>query len=85
MAHTVKFSHLESELQRLSYPVSRDEAAEALDDVTVLFAEGQENLGELVAQTEQDEYESVEDIDAEINNVLPREAVGEPYQSEGEG
>ncbi|WP_435151929.1 DUF5789 family protein [Haladaptatus sp. DFWS20] len=85
MARTVNFSHLESELQRLPYPVSRDEATEILDDVTVQFAEGEENLGELVAQTEQEMYESVEDIDAEINNVLPREAVGEPYQSEGEG
>ncbi|SIQ79306.1 hypothetical protein SAMN05421858_0421 [Haladaptatus litoreus] len=85
MARSVKFSHLESELQRLSYPVSREEATEKLDDVTVLFAEGEENLGKLVSQTEQEEYDSVEDIDAEINNVLPREAVGEPYQSEGEG
>ncbi len=85
MVRRVKFSHLESTLDELSYPVSRDEATAELDDVTVLFAEGEENLGELIAQTEQEEYESVEDIDAEINNVLPREAVGEPYQSEGEG
>lgn len=85
MARTVNFSHLESELQRLSYPVSRTAAAEELDDVTVQFAEGEKNLGKLVSQTEQEGYESAEDLEVEINNVLPREAVGEPYQSEGEG
>ncbi|GAA0246590.1 hypothetical protein ACFFQF_05575 [Haladaptatus pallidirubidus] len=85
MGRTVRFSHLESELQRLSYPISRNAAATEFDDVTVLFTKGEKNLGQLVSQTEQEEYESVEDLDAEINNVLPREAVGEPYQSEGEG
>ncbi|WP_458184955.1 DUF5789 family protein [Haladaptatus sp. NG-WS-4] len=85
MSRTVKFSHLESTLDQLDYPVSRDEASTELDDVTLVLAEGEENLGELVSQTEQESYRSAEDLEVEINNVLPREAVGEPYQSEGEG
>ncbi|WP_458206945.1 DUF5789 family protein [Haladaptatus sp. NG-SE-30] len=85
MARTVKFSHLASTLQQLDYPVSRSEATAELDDVTLVLAEGEENLGELVSQTEQETYRSAEDLEVEVNNVLPREAVGEPYQSEGEG
>ena len=29
--------------------------------------------------------ESADDPEAELHKVLPREAVGEPFQSEGEG
>jgi hypothetical protein len=85
MARAVKLSHVRSALHELSYPVSRDEAVEQCDDVTLILAEGEVNLGETIAQLNEDEFDSVDDLDAEINNALPREAVGEPYQSEGEG
>ena len=85
MGREVRLSHIDSMLSELSYPVSREVAAETFEDVTLKFADGQENLGELVAQTPADEYHSFEELRDEINNTLPREAVGEPYQSEGEG
>ncbi|MFC4549957.1 MULTISPECIES: DUF5789 family protein [Halorussus] len=85
MAREVKLSRIDSVLTELSYPVSRAEAAREFDDVTLTFSDGEENLGELISETPAEEYESFEELRDEINNTLPREAVGEPYQSEGEG
>ncbi|MEM4781892.1 MAG: hypothetical protein QXG03_10075 [Halalkalicoccus sp.] len=85
MAREVKLSRVDGVLEELSYPVPRDDAAVELQDVTVLLADGEANLGELVSETGSDSYQSVDDLQSEVHNVLPREAVGEPYQSEGEG
>ena len=85
MAREVKLSRIDSVLTELSYPVSRAEAAREFDGVTLTFSDGEENLGELISDTPADEYDSFEELRDEINNTLPREAVGEPYQSEGEG
>ncbi|WP_276300451.1 hypothetical protein [Halorussus lipolyticus] len=85
MSREVKLSRIDSTLTDLSYPVSREVAAESFEDVTVTFADGEANLGELISETPADEFASFEELRDEINNTLPREAVGEPYQSEGEG
>jgi hypothetical protein len=85
MGREIKLSHLDSVLTELSYPVSREVAAETFEDVTVTYADGEGNLGELISRTPADQYESFEELRDEINNTVPREAVGEPYQSEGEG
>jgi len=85
MASSVKLRDVRSELQQLSYPVTREAASERLDDVTLILADGERNLGDVVANVPDDEFDSAEDLDAELHNALPREAVGEPYQSEGEG
>ena len=85
MGREVKLSRVDSVLTDLSYPASRETAAREFEDVTVTFSDGEENLGALIAETPADEYDSFEELRDEINNTLPREAVGEPYQSEGEG
>lgn len=85
MNRDVKLNELEAVLGELEYPVDRDEAAEAFSDVTLLLADGTENLGQLVAESSDDRFESPDDLDEEVRNLLPRHAVGEPYQSEGEG
>ncbi|KYH27661.1 hypothetical protein HAPAU_03290 [Halalkalicoccus paucihalophilus] len=85
MTREVKLSRVDDELEELSYPISRDDAAVEFEEVTVLLADGEANLGELVSETGSDSYRSVDDLKTEIHNSLPREAVGEPYQSEGEG
>jgi uncharacterized protein YceH (UPF0502 family) len=81
----VKLSRIESVLAALEYPISRNRAAAELADVTLLLADGERNLGSLVERSDSDRFESMDDLESELNNVLPREAVGEPYQSEGEG
>ncbi|SER58866.1 DUF5789 family protein [Natrinema salaciae] len=81
----VKLSRVESVFEELEYPVTNDRAATELADVTLLLADGERNLGALIERSETDRFESAADLGSELNNVLPREAVGEPYQSEGEG
>ncbi len=85
MSRTVKLSRVEETLDELSYPVTRTDAAAEFEDVTLLLANGEANLGKLIDGTDTDAYTSVDDLASELHNVLPRDAVGEPYQSEGEG
>ena len=84
MTHELKLSEVESELGELSYPVARRDAAERFDGVTVRFAEGEADLGGLIAETPADSFDSPDELYADLNNVLPVNAVGEPGQSEGD-
>ncbi|MXR42150.1 hypothetical protein GRX01_12475 [Halobaculum sp. WSA2] len=82
---TVRLSRVESLFEELTYPVARDHAAERFSDVTLRFSDGDGNLGEYVAECPSETFDSPEDLYADLNNVLPVEAVGEPGQSEGDG
>ncbi|WP_336023551.1 DUF5789 family protein [Halobellus salinisoli] len=84
MGREVKFSHVREALETLEYPIDRANAADEFADVTLLLADGSENFGELIEETSSDRFESAEDLESELHNTLPREAVGEPYQSEGD-
>ncbi|WP_115862401.1 DUF5789 family protein [Halorussus litoreus] len=85
MGREVKLSRIETVLGELSYPVDKEIASREFDDVTVLYANGELNLGDLIADTSAEQFGSVDDVVSELENVLPRDAVGEPFQSEGEG
>jgi hypothetical protein len=85
MNREIALNELDAVLAELSYPVDRSAAAAATDDVTLTLADGTANLGETIAASGDDRFESVEDLQSEVFNRLPRNAVGEPYQSEGEG
>ena len=85
MDRKVKLSRVETVLEELSYPVARNEAAAELEDVTLQYADGEDNLGGLVSETASDSFASMDELESELNNVLPVGAVGEPGQSEGEG
>jgi len=80
----VKLSRVESLFEQLDYPVTRDDAAAEFADVTVTFADGEANLGELVSEVGSDAFHGPDELFAELQNVLPIEAVGEPGQSEGD-
>ncbi len=85
MTREVKLSDCTAVFDELDYPVDRTVVADELSDVTVVLADGERNLGALVRQMTSETFDSADDIESELHNVLPREAVGEPYQSEGEG
>lgn len=85
MDREVKLSRVQTVLGELSYPITRNEAAAELEDVTLQYADGEDDLGELVSETASDSFASMDELESELNNVLPVEAVGEPGQSEGEG
>ncbi|MFC4989870.1 MULTISPECIES: hypothetical protein [Saliphagus] len=82
---SVKLGRVETVLEDLPYPISRSDAGNRLAGTTLLFADGEADLGGLVAEMGVERFESAGDLEAELHTVLPREAVGEPYQSEGEG
>jgi len=84
MSERVKLSRVESLFEQLDYPVTRDDAAAEFADVTVTFADGEANLGELVSEVGSDAFHGPDELFAELQNVLPIEAVGEPGQSEGD-
>lgn len=84
MPREVKMSHIEDVLEELDYPVDRGTAASVYEDTTLLLADGEINLGSAIAETGSERFETRSDLEADLHNVLPREAVGEPYQSEGD-
>lgn len=85
MTRSVKLDALPEVLTELDYPISREEAAAACADVRLELADGEENLGDTVARSSDDRFDFAEDLGSEVMNLLLRHAVGEPYQSEGEG
>jgi hypothetical protein len=84
MTETIKLSRLESRLEALSYPIYRSEAAEACSDVRVQLADGEVNLGSVIADVGSDSFEGPGELYEELHNALPVNAVGEPRQSEGD-
>ena len=84
MATEVKLSEIEPELSKLDYPVTRAAAVQRYEGVTLLFADGEADLGDLIAETGSSEFESTDDLYTDLQNVLPVEAVGEPGQSDGD-
>lgn len=85
MTREVRLNRIVNLLEELDYPIERADAEAAVSDVTLVLADAERNLGELVSKTDSTRFETPEDIVSELHNTLPREAVGEPYQSEGEG
>jgi hypothetical protein len=85
MSREVKLSRVQTVFAELDYPASREHAAGSFDDVTLLLADGEVDLGAAVRELPTESFDSAEDLEAEVYSSLPRNAVGEPYQSEGEG
>lgn len=81
----VKLTDLDSILSEFQFPCSRKTVVTEGRDVTLLLADGTENLGDLISHSSCDVFDSMDDLINEAMNLLPRPAVGEPYQSEGEG
>lgn len=84
MSREIKMSHLQDALDELEYPVNRADAAEAFEDATLLLADGTESLDALIENASSDRFASREELVSDLHNTLPRSAVGEPYQSEGD-
>lgn len=85
MNEKVKLSRLNDVLGKLDYPLTREAAATECADVTLLLADGETNVGTVIEQSTADSFESQDELSNEILSLLPQRAVGEPYQSEGEG
>ncbi|MFC7200286.1 DUF5789 family protein [Halospeciosus flavus] len=85
MTREVRLNELDEVLEGLPYPISRKNVREELDDVVLVYADGEEAATDIVDRSEEDVFDDPADLQTEILNLLPTEAVGEPGQSEGEG
>lgn len=80
----IKLSDLDSLLRRLDYPVNREDVAAEVGDVTLLLADGDRRLRDVLDELGTDSFENRDDLENEIYSHLPQEALGEPGQSEGD-
>lgn len=69
---------IESELEGLSYPVVRPEAAAELRDVILVVDDREVNLGGLVSDTTADAYHTADELAAELEGLetLPESPLG---------
>jgi hypothetical protein len=84
MSDEINRSRPESTLADRAYPADRGALADSVAGTTVLFADGDADLGDLLAEVDQARFEGAADAHAALQNVLPIEALGEPGQSDGD-
>lgn len=85
MTAHVKLSELEDVVEAMEYPLDRDDVLDAHGDLRILLADGEVTVRDVLADSTTQRFENATDLASELFAFLPREAVGEPYQSEGEG
>lgn len=71
MASEVGIADVEEVLEGLDYPLSREEAATALDGVSVLREGGETDLGELVSMVGRESFEDQDELREEIHSYVP--------------
>lgn len=84
MDDAIHLSDLRAALDELSYPIDRTEVVDEVSGVTVLYADGEEPLADLIARAPATTFESVDELSQAAVANAPIEAVGEPGQSEGD-
>lgn len=84
MDDSVKLNRIGTVLATLEYPTTPAMVAAECATVMVELAEGTVNLGETIADSDAAQFTSADDLELEFLSRLPRHAVGEPFQSEGD-
>lgn len=84
MSRTIRLKNVESTLEMASYPLSREQAHTEFDDVTFDLADGSVSFTETLDQSQVETFANPEELLHELYSYLPRRAVGEPFQSEGD-
>jgi hypothetical protein len=85
MMERAKLSNLYTVLSEGTYPITRSASINVYDDVILVLADGEQNLGDLLTNSNTETFASADELTLEVMMLLPRIAVGEPFQSEGEG
>jgi len=84
MQRVVRLNGGNTVLSEIGYPLSPAEAARECEGVVLELAAGTVNLTETIRESHEDQFLSPEDRELEVMGLLPRSAVGEPFQSEGD-
>lgn len=80
----ITLNELADRLETLSYPVSQRTVERELGDTRLQLADGETTIGETLELVGTDRFDSENELESELFSALPRNAVGEPYQSEGD-
>jgi hypothetical protein len=80
----LKLTQVGDRFGTLEYPLSRKAAASHFEAVTLVLADGEANLGAVIADCHADSFASAQELFEEFNAALPIEALGEPGQSDGD-
>ena len=81
---SLKLNELHGFLGALDFPLTRQAATDRCTAIRLVLADGEIALGDVVAASGDDRFESADDLAAEVYSLLPRRAVGEPFQSDGD-
>lgn len=84
MEAEIKLNRIETVFSALEYPVAPPAVTDACGDTVVRLAEGTVRVGDVVERSDADAFTSSEDLEEEFMSLLPRRAVGEPFQSDGD-
>ncbi|MES3161930.1 MAG: hypothetical protein PPP55_10245 [Halorubrum sp.] len=84
MTRKIRLNRIETVLSTLTYPVTPAEVERDCGDVLIQLADGEVTLGETVAMSSATRLASVDELRTELLSLLPRRAVGEPFQSDGD-
>lgn len=84
MSQEISLHDLPDALDDLTYPIDRTEAAVQFDGIALRLADGEADLAGLIRETPQSCYDSSDELMSDLHTTLPRKAVGDPYQSEGD-
>ena len=77
MAERVELSRLATALENLDYPLTRADAATALQGTTLVHPGGEDDLGALVSETGPDAFDGPDDVVAALHDVMPVSAPGD--------
>ena len=80
----IRLNRIERVLEPLNYPLTPPDVTEACGETVVRLAEGTISVGDVMERSNADRFESTGDLELEFLSLLPRHAVGEPYQSDGD-
>lgn len=84
MPHRIRLNRIGEVFDHLEFPSSPTAVAAQCGDIVVELAEGEVSLGTTIRDSTATEFTSAGDLEAEFMSLLPRHAVGEPYQSDGD-
>lgn len=84
MERTVRLNDVESVVERARFPMTVTQARDRFEDLTLELADGTVSFSETIEQSHETRFDTAEDLVHELFAYLPRRAVGEPFQSEGD-
>jgi len=84
MQRMVRLNRINTVLADIEFPISPAKAARECKNITIELAEGSVSLSETIQQSHETQFITAEDLELELLGLLPRSAVGEPFQSEGD-